>query len=160
MRSVGCHWSLALLLTAACGAVDAAEGALSRAEADLRAPRLARHFDAIDADGDGRITTREIRAWRKLRGGRGPRQAGERAKFDDYFHRADADGDGALSREEAAKSLPGIARKFDRIDSDRDGRVSLEEAHAWLAAGRGASQSRRVSKVSASDSTSVVVNGR
>jgi Ca2+-binding EF-hand superfamily protein len=160
MRFRGCGLHFALLLAAACAGVDAGEGALSRAEAELRAPRLARHFDAIDVDGDGRITTREIRAWRKLRGGRGPRQAGERAKFDAYFRRADADGDGALSREEAAKSLPRIARKFDRIDSDRDGRVTLEEAHAWLAARRRASQSRRVSKVSASESTSVVVNGR
>ena len=45
---------------------------------------------------------------------------------------ADSDGDGALSREEAAKSLPRIARKFDRIDADRDGRLTLEEMHAWL----------------------------
>jgi Ca2+-binding EF-hand superfamily protein len=127
--------AFALITAAACGAVMAADGALSRAEAEQRAPRLARHFDAIDADGDGRITVLEIRAWRK---GRRDRAAG-RSRFDDIFRRADADGDGALSRDEAAKSLPRIARKFDRIDADRDGRLTLEEMHAWLAARRAAS---------------------
>jgi Ca2+-binding EF-hand superfamily protein len=121
-----------LLVTAAsCGAA-AADGALSRAEAEQRSPRLARHFDAIDANGDGRITALEIRAWRK--GRRGADRG--RGRFDELFRRADADGDGALSRDEAAKSLPRVARKFDRIDADGDGRLTLEEMHAWLDARR------------------------
>ncbi len=121
-----CGW----LVAATCGAA-AAEGALTRAEAERRAPRLARHFDAIDANGDGRITAREIRAWRKAgRGGRAG--AGFRERFDALFRRADADGDGALSRAEAQAALPRLARKFGRVDADGDGRISLEEAHAWL----------------------------
>src|SRR4051812_10649294 len=100
-----------MLVAAICGTAAAADGALTRAEAEARAPRLARHFDAIDADGDGRITALEIRAWRK--GRRGADRAGGRSRFDDIFRRADADGDGALSRAEAARSLPRIARKFD-----------------------------------------------
>ncbi len=44
---------------------------------------------------------------------------------------ADGDRDGALSREEADKSLPGLARHFDRIDADRNGSVSPEEVRAF-----------------------------
>jgi Ca2+-binding EF-hand superfamily protein len=128
----------AFLLAASCSSVAADEAALSREEAAQRAPRLARHFDAIDADGDGRITSREIRAWRKARRGRDSGPLAERARFDQLFRRADADGDGALSREEAARSLPRIAGKFDRIDADRDGRLTLAEVHAWLDARRAA----------------------
>jgi Ca2+-binding EF-hand superfamily protein len=121
----------ALLLVMVCGAAAAADGSLSRAEVEQRAPRLAHHFEAIDADGDGRITAFEIRAWRKSRRGR-TEPAAARARFDQVFRRADSDGDGVLSRDEAARGLPRLARKFDRIDADGDGRLSLEEVHAWL----------------------------
>jgi Ca2+-binding EF-hand superfamily protein len=133
MRSWG---RCALLLLAACGPLAAEDGSLTRDEAARRAPRLARHFDAIDSDGDGRIGTGEVRAWRKSRRGRGAPPA--RSGFDAIFRRADADGDGALSREEAAQALPRIARKFERIDADRDGRLTPAEVHAWLDARRAA----------------------
>jgi Ca2+-binding EF-hand superfamily protein len=135
MRSPGRALRCALALALACGTAVADERGLSRAETERRAPRLAPHFDAIDADRDGRITAYEIRAWRKagrVRGAADRRRAG----FDQFFRRADTDGDGALSRGEAARALPRIARKFDRIDADRDGRLSLEETHAWLDATR------------------------
>lgn len=118
-------------------------GMLSRAEAERAAPLLAKHFDAIDADRDGQISPEEIRAFR--RAGRGERrargssrgaQAG--AKFELYFARADSDGDGALSRAEAERGLPRVAKKFERIDRDGDGRVTREEMRAWLAARRAA----------------------
>lgn len=130
-RYLGC-----VVLALACATAAADERGLSRAEAEARAPRLARHFDAIDADRDGRITAREIRAWRKA--GRARDAGDRRGKFDALFRRADSDGDGALSRDEAARSLPRMASKFDRIDADRDGRLSLDEAHAWLDARRAA----------------------
>ncbi|HEY6864234.1 MAG TPA: EF-hand domain-containing protein [Burkholderiales bacterium] len=126
------------LLVAVCGSAAAADGALSRAELERRSPRLARHFDAIDADGDGRVTAAEIRAWRRSDRSRGDREAGRRAGFDHLFRRADADGDGALSRDEARRGLPRLARKFERVDADGDGRITIEEAHAWLDARRGA----------------------
>src|SRR4029077_7233312 len=40
------------------------DGALSKAEAEAGMPRLAKHFDAIDADKDGKITQEELRAYR------------------------------------------------------------------------------------------------
>jgi len=114
-------------------------GMLSRAEAERAAPLLARQFDAIDADRDGQISPEEIRAFR--RAGRSERraqgtQAG--AKFEHYFARADTDGDGALSRAEAERGLPRVAKKFERIDRDGDGRLTREEMRAWLAARRAA----------------------
>jgi Ca2+-binding EF-hand superfamily protein len=38
------------------------DGALSKAEAENSMPRIARHFDAIDSNHDGKITQDEIRA--------------------------------------------------------------------------------------------------
>jgi hypothetical protein len=42
------------------------------------------------------------------------------------FKRADANGDGKLSKEEAMK-MPGIADKFDALDVNGDGFLSLSE---------------------------------
>ncbi|AHX14577.1 hypothetical protein CH75_16190 [Dyella jiangningensis] len=52
------------------------------------------------------------------------------------FAKADTDGDGGLTREEA-KAMPRVASHFDDIDTDRDGKVSLEEIGRYLAAQRG-----------------------
>lgn len=116
---------------------------LSRDEATKAAPLLARRFEAIDANGDGRISPEEIRAFRKAerierRAKRNLRDAKDRSKFEYYFARADANGDGALSRAEAALGLPRVAEKFGRIDSDADGSVTWQEMKAWLALRRAA----------------------
>jgi EF hand len=42
------------------------------------------------------------------------------------FQRADGNGDGQLSPDEASR-LPAIAEKFNALDKDRDGYLSLEE---------------------------------
>lgn len=42
------------------------------------------------------------------------------------FDRADRNGDGYLSPEEAQR-LPAIAKRFERLDTDGDGRLSREE---------------------------------
>ena len=52
------------------------------------------------------------------------------------FVKADLDGDGALSRDEA-KALPRVSAHFDEIDADRDGKVTLQEIGRALAAMRG-----------------------
>ncbi|OGA14104.1 MAG: hypothetical protein A3G25_13610 [Betaproteobacteria bacterium RIFCSPLOWO2_12_FULL_63_13] len=118
-------------------------GVLSRDEAAKAAPLLARQFQAIDANGDGRINPEEIRAFRRAerierRAKRHLRDAKGGSKFEYYFARADADGDGALSRAEAVLGLPRVAKKFGRIDRDGDGSVTWQEIQAWLALRRAA----------------------
>jgi Ca2+-binding EF-hand superfamily protein len=49
-----------------------------------------------------------------------------------------------LSREEAQKSMPQLARDFDRIDANKDGMVTPEELEAALKARRGASKGKGV----------------
>ncbi|RZI44270.1 hypothetical protein EGT07_02265 [Herbaspirillum sp. HC18] len=43
------------------------------------------------------------------------------------FDAADADKDGKISPEEAAKSLPYVAEHFSKYDKDKDGFISWEE---------------------------------
>ena len=118
-------------------------GTLSRAEAGKGAPRLAKQFDAIDANHDGQIAPEEIRAWRrKARLERHGRREAATARFDRHFTGADTDGDGALSRAEAEKSMPRVAKNFERIDADHDGRITRDEMRAWLAAKRSARTGR------------------
>jgi Ca2+-binding EF-hand superfamily protein len=51
------------------------------------------------------------------------------------FTKADANGDGKLSKDEAAK-LPAIAAKFETLDKDKDGALTLAEfAAGYTAAG-------------------------
>ena len=43
------------------------DGVVSRAEAEAHAPRLAKKFDRIDTDRDGRLTPDELRAYREAK---------------------------------------------------------------------------------------------
>lgn len=52
-------------------------------------------------------------------------QATERLKA------ADANGDGLISRDEAAASLPRVSRHFDEMDANKDGQLSREEMRAF-----------------------------
>ncbi len=49
------------------------------------------------------------------------------------FTKADANGDGKVTKDEAAK-LPPIATKFDALDKDKDGALTLAEFAAGYAA--------------------------
>jgi NADH dehydrogenase FAD-containing subunit len=53
------------------------------------------------------------------------------------FNRADANHDGFLTREEAQKGMPRVAKNFDRIDTDKDGKVSRDELRAFRVANKG-----------------------
>ena len=53
------------------------------------------------------------------------------ARIQERFRRADADSNGALSRQEAEQSMRGVARHFDVIDANRDGHVTQDEIVAW-----------------------------
>ncbi|WP_201316498.1 hypothetical protein [Dyella sp. EPa41] len=52
------------------------------------------------------------------------------------FAKADADGDGWLTRDEA-KAMPRVASHFDDIDADHDGKVSIEDIGRYIASQRG-----------------------
>src|SRR5688572_23631666 len=52
------------------------------------------------------------------------------ARQEDRFKAADANKDGKLTREEAQKGMPVVARNFDQIDANKDGAVTLQELEA------------------------------
>jgi len=64
------------------------------------------------------------------------------ARVQERFKKADTNGDGRISREEAQKGMPQLARDFDRIDANKDGMVTLEETEAALKAHTGASKGK------------------
>lgn len=88
----------------------------------LLVQRIAVEFKALDADGNGKLTKAEIDA----------------ARGKPMLHLiADADKDGAVTKEELAKSYAGRGgrvseRIFDALDADKDGKIGAAE---WQAAG-------------------------
>lgn len=52
------------------------------------------------------------------------------------FGNADANADGQLSREEAAK-MPWVSKNFDAIDANRKGSVTLDDIEAYAVTQRG-----------------------
>ena len=63
--------------------------------------------------------------------------SGSAGAQDSRFARADTDRNGALSRAEVDRGLPGIAPHFDEIDRNRDGSLTPEELRAWSADRKG-----------------------
>ena len=79
------------------------------------------HFDQIDADGSGEITGAELKASRAKRFERG-------MEMRDRIKAADADGNGAISNNEANEAgLDKLIERFDKIDSDGDGEITKQE---------------------------------
>lgn len=103
--------------------VDAnSDGIVTREEAKSF-PRLTADFDTADANKDGQLDAAEMNAHReKMRGEM-------RAKAEQRWTEADKDGDGALSREEAQASMPGLAERFEKFDSNGDGKIARDEMH-------------------------------
>lgn len=62
----------------------------------------------------------------------------QQARADAHFKKTDADGNGSLSRAEAEKGMPRLARHFDRIDANKDGQLSPGELGAARKAHQGA----------------------
>ena len=95
------------------------DGLISRAEA-AALPRIAQHFDQIDTNKDGQISVEELRAFHAA-------HAKHRAAA--MFKHLDKDGDGKISKAEAA-AAPRLAEHFDQIDANKDGFVTPEEMKA------------------------------
>jgi Ca2+-binding EF-hand superfamily protein len=91
------------------------DGMISKEEAKAL-PRLAKHFDEIDANHDGQITADEMRAHHeKMRG--------------EHWKKLDTNGDGKISKEEA-KAHPRLAERFDQLDANKDGFLTPDEIQA------------------------------
>jgi hypothetical protein len=110
-------------------------GVLSRAEVDRALPGIAPRFDEIDRNRDGNLSPDELRAWSPSR--RTEDRRGE-GGFAAHFRRADANGDGALTRAEVDQALPRLGAKFERIDANRDGKLTQEELRRYFDARRSA----------------------
>jgi Ca2+-binding EF-hand superfamily protein len=100
---------IALVTTAAM--VVAGGSALAQA-APKQAPVS---FEALDTDGDGKVTRDEMQAYGALR-----------------MARADTNGDGALDLGEleaqaAERAKKGAQRMMERLDADEDGKITAEE---------------------------------
>lgn len=105
------------------GAVDAnGDGIVTREEARTY-PRLSADFDAADTNKDGQLDAAEMSAHRERM------RTEMRAKADERWKAADADGDGAITRAEAEASMPHMAQRFETFDANGDGKVSRDEMH-------------------------------
>jgi hypothetical protein len=98
-------------------------GMLSRAEA-AALPRIAKHFDEIDANHDNQITADELKAFHeKMRGAHDKQRA-------EHWKKLDTNGDGKISRDEAKAGAPRLAEHFDAIDANKDGFITPDEMKA------------------------------
>jgi Ca2+-binding EF-hand superfamily protein len=105
------------------------DGAISKDEA-VNMPGLAKHFDQLDVNHDGKLTREELQAARgKMHGRHGEHMA----RFEQRFKAADKDGDGALTKAEAeAGKMERLVKNFDQLDTNKDGKVTRAELQAAM----------------------------
>jgi len=98
------------------------DGMISRDEAKAL-PRIAKHFDEIDANHDGQLTADELRAFHQKM------HEARMAKGAERLKKLDTDGDGRISRAEA-QAAPRLAARFDDLDTNKDGFLTHDELKA------------------------------
>lgn len=106
------------------------DGSLDRREA-TSIKMVWRNFEAMDRDGDQRVSVEEVRAWRAAKAKR--RRAPAMSASEALIARADRNGDGAIDRAEAQAAYPRLAERFALIDADGDGKLDAAETGQWLA---------------------------
>jgi Ca2+-binding EF-hand superfamily protein len=118
------------------------DGTISKSEAEAGMPMLARNFDAVDANKDGKLTSEEIRAAFS----KGTFTQDMRARGDEMFKKADANNDGFLSEDEAARASPRMAQNFAQMDANKDGKLSRDEIRKYFESQRSAMGGKGPSK--------------
>ncbi len=68
--------------------------------------------------------------------------AGEKAGSQGTFKTHDADGNGAISMDEA-RSVPGLSEKFSKADKNGDGQLSKSEYESAVKGGKSESKSKQ-----------------
>jgi Ca2+-binding EF-hand superfamily protein len=107
------------------------DGGLNQAEA----PKVWTRIAAFDVNRDARVTVEELRAGRQAMAAQRRADRSARAQVQGQARvRADANGDGLLTRAEANAQL---RARFTRLDVNRDGFVTREERRAGRQARRG-----------------------
>lgn len=91
-----------------------------------------RRFDRMDANKDGKLTPDEVRPPAPPAAADGsapppPPSAGAGGPGGGMFARLDANGDGAIDRDEFRAQA---ARRFDRMDTNKDGKIDADERQA------------------------------
>jgi Ca2+-binding EF-hand superfamily protein len=105
------------------------DGVIDRSEAAAN-PKMAEHFDGLDANKDGRITAEE----RPQHGGKGGK--GGRDAVRERMAQLDTNKDGRFSRDELAGKERAL-QNFAAIDANKDGFLTREEMAAHHKAHRG-----------------------
>jgi len=52
-------------------------------------------------------------------------------RFQERWQRADANGNGRITRQDAARHMPGVSKHFDEIDANHDGVITQDEVRAF-----------------------------
>lgn len=100
------------------------DGVLSRQEFDAGRTTM---FARLDADNSGALSQEEMRAHRGGRHGGDHGRGGPGGRGEHHLAAADANNDGAITREEF---LARPSQMFDRLDTDRNGVISQAERTA------------------------------